>query len=299
VPQLIVTLRAPNEEPSVTLQSPASGTAVTFGESIAFFASASDPQDGDLGAQIEWTSSIDGAIGSGASVTRVLTPGTHTITALVADRDGNRASAGVQVTVRVSETGVQDFVYGSGVETDTNRATAEKPESKLWYHDGSWWATLFNPIAGAHRIHRLDAATRAWIDTGVVVDARPRSRQDVLWDGTKLYMASRFGGSPAQNRLLRYTYLPATRTGRSTRGSPSRSPGGGAETITLAKDSLGTLWIAYTWGSASSSPTRSAATRNGARPPCCPSRRGRRSASTTSRPWSPCRARSASSGTAT
>lgn len=247
-PQLIVTLRAPGEEPTIAFQSPADGTVVTFGQPLAFVASASDPQDGNLGSAIEWRSNIDGDIGSGPAFSRVLTPGTHTITAMVSDRDGNSVLASVQVTIRISEAGIEDFAYGSGVENDSNRATAEKPESKLWYNDGRWWATLFSPAAGAQRIHRLDPVTRSWVDTGVEVDARPRSRQDVLVDGSKLYIASRFGGTPAQNRLLRYSYNSFGRTYALDAGFPVSIPGGGAETITIAKDSRGTLWIAYTLG---------------------------------------------------
>jgi hypothetical protein len=247
-PQLIVSLRAPGEEPTVAFQSPAAGTVVTFGQPLAFIASALDPQDGDLSSAIEWRSNIDGEIGNGPAFSRVLTPGTHTITATVTDSDGNGAVAAVQVVIRVSEAGIEDFAYGSGVDSDTNRATAEKPESKLWYHDGRWWATLYNPAAAAHRIHYLDPPTRSWIDIGVEVDSRPRSRQDALWDGTKLYIASRFGGSPAQNRLLRYSYTSLTRTWVLDPGFPVAIAGGGAETITIAKDSRGTLWIAYTLG---------------------------------------------------
>ncbi|KPV48726.1 hypothetical protein SE17_36530, partial [Kouleothrix aurantiaca] len=30
--------------------------------------------------------------------------------------------------------------------------TGEKPQSKLWYNDGRWWADMFSPAARAHRI---------------------------------------------------------------------------------------------------------------------------------------------------
>ena len=45
----------------------------------------------------------------------------------------------------------------------------------------------------------------------MTVDTRPQSRQDVLSLATHLYMVSRFAGTPAQNRLLRYTYTTARR----------------------------------------------------------------------------------------
>src|SRR3989454_5568955 len=108
--------------------------------------------------------------------------------------------------------GVEDLGFGPAVETAVSKATGEKPESKLWYDDGTWWATLFSLDAGTYRIHRLDPATDTWIDTGTFVDERPMSRQDVLSDGGRLYMVSRFDGAPPESRLLRYTYSPASRS---------------------------------------------------------------------------------------
>ncbi|TMA99974.1 MAG: DNRLRE domain-containing protein [Deltaproteobacteria bacterium] len=142
--------------------------------------------------------------------------------------------------------GVEDLGFGPAVETAVNKATAQKPESKLWFHDGTWWAALFAPGAGEYRIHRLDPATDTWIDTGTFVDERPMSRQDVLSDGAGLYMVSRFDGAPPESRLLRYTYSPASRSHVLDPGFPVRIPGGGTESMTLARDSGGTLWIAYT-----------------------------------------------------
>src|SRR5438552_2164140 len=98
----------------------------------------------------------------------------------------------------------------------------------------------------AYRSHRLDPATDAWIDTGTFVDERPMSRQDVLPDGGRLYMVSRFDGTPPVSRLLRFTYSPASRSHVLDPGFPVSIPGGGTESMTLARDSGGTLWIAYT-----------------------------------------------------
>jgi hypothetical protein len=71
--------------PSVTIVSPADDSSFADGESIAFVGTASDADDGDLTANLSWTSSIDGAIGSGGSFAAVLSPGTHTIAASVTD----------------------------------------------------------------------------------------------------------------------------------------------------------------------------------------------------------------------
>src|SRR5207245_6158674 len=64
-------------------------------------ASASDLEDGDLTAAIAWTSDRDGALGTGGSLTHMLTEGTHQITATVADRGGLTATATVTVQVVV------------------------------------------------------------------------------------------------------------------------------------------------------------------------------------------------------
>ena len=251
-PQLIVTLRENSQAlPQVTIASPASGTTVTYGDTVSFTGTASDPQDGDLSAFLQWTSSIDGALGTGASVGRPLSVGNHTISARVTDGTGNQGSATTTVQVVVVDAGFQDFDFGPSVDENANRATAHKPESKLWYNDGLWWATLFDPSgSGGHRIHRLDPSTQTWISTGVLVDERGHSRQDALWDGQKLYVASHFGytGDTPENRLLRYTYLPGAQTYLLDPGFPVAIPGGGTEALTLDKDSTGRLWIAYTLG---------------------------------------------------
>lgn len=142
--------------------------------------------------------------------------------------------------------GYEDFAFGPGVETVENKATAQKPESKLWYHDGIWWATLYGADIRAHHIHRLDMATQVWVDTGVAVDERARSRQDVLWTGETLYMVSRYDGAPAEARLLRYHYVAEAQAWTLDPGFPVPISGGGTESMTIAKDSSGALWIAYT-----------------------------------------------------
>jgi hypothetical protein len=66
---------------------------------ISFEGFASDDEDGDLSANISWTSSKDGTLGTGASVSAVLTVGTHTITASVTDNGNLTATDSISVTV--------------------------------------------------------------------------------------------------------------------------------------------------------------------------------------------------------
>ena len=78
-----------------------------------------------------------------------------------------------------------DFVAGV-----SGSPTGYKGESKLWFNDGFWWASMFAADTSAWHIFRLDKATQTWTDTGVETDNRDSSRQDTLWDGTHLWVSS-------------------------------------------------------------------------------------------------------------
>ena len=79
----------PNKAPVLTLQLPLDQAAYAINELVETMATALDPEDRDLSDQIEWSSSIDGALGVRASVaTWTLSAGNHQITASVTDSDG-------------------------------------------------------------------------------------------------------------------------------------------------------------------------------------------------------------------
>jgi len=96
-----VALARPNKAPKVRIQDPANGETFASGETISFAGTASDREDGDLAADLVWTSSIDGEIGRGARgiFEITLSDGTHTITASVEDSGGKTGSASVTITV--------------------------------------------------------------------------------------------------------------------------------------------------------------------------------------------------------
>jgi hypothetical protein len=84
----------------VDITAPAGAVSVVEGTSVSFAATASDDEDGNLGASVSWSSSRDGLIGQTASfTTAALSVGTHTITASVMDSDQASASDSVTVTV--------------------------------------------------------------------------------------------------------------------------------------------------------------------------------------------------------
>ncbi|TDK28161.1 hypothetical protein E2F48_03450 [Arthrobacter crusticola] len=176
-------------------------------------------------------------------------------------------TAALPITVQAADLGKPGQSYaGDGVTTPT----ADKAQSKLWVQDGSWWGLLWSASANATKIHRLDAATQVWQETGTVVDARPSARGDALWDAKagKLYVVSgttvrsewglppslsevSFAPSQAEvtsgsAELHRFSYNASTKTYSEDAGFPVTLHSGSSESITVAKDSVGKLWVTYT-----------------------------------------------------
>jgi hypothetical protein len=141
--------------------------------------------------------------------------------------------------------GYADYKYNDAAKTPTG----EKPQSKLWYHDGRWWADMVAPD-GLHYIYYLDIPTQTWMKTTTTLDTRTKTKSDCLWDGAHLYVASGGGsvstGSDLEGKLFRYSYNASTKTYALDAGFPVTIRNGGAETLVLDKDTTGKLWITYT-----------------------------------------------------
>ena len=128
--------------------------------------------------------------------------------------------------------------------------TTSSAQSKLWYAEGSWWGTLFNPATHRLGIYRLDDETQVWADTGALVDERSFVDADVLWTGTYLYIVS--GGSRESEshsiRLRRFSYDAGDAVFRLDPDFPvTIQPSGGSPAV-LAADSSGTIWVTYVAG---------------------------------------------------
>ena len=129
---------------------------------------------------------------------------------------------------------------------DVPYPTKDKPQSKLWFARGSWWAWL--PVRGGSSVWRrtdqgwqrqahLDEALRGlpgqadvWADedtaTAVLVEPDRLAVAGLRWDsGAQRYEADK---SPATFRT-----------------PPLKSKEGGIETATIARDGRGRWWIAY------------------------------------------------------
>ena len=132
--------------------------------------------------------------------------------------------------------------------------TGSKPESKLWWNDGFWWASMWHLASERFHIFRLDQGTQTWVDTGVPLDDRSGTRADTLWDAAakKLYVASHvFSESPASGspaRLYRYRYNAGTDTYTRDAGFPVTINNFRTETLVIDKDSSGQLWATWVQG---------------------------------------------------
>ncbi len=167
------------------------------------------------------------------------------------------AASGQTAVAATGDIGYADQTY-SGV---SNPPTADKPQSKLWFNDGLWWANMWT-TSGWH-IFQLNRSTNGWVDTGTAVDSRGTSSSDALWDGSKLYIGTHYVTAsddttirPSQSqpaRLYRYSYSSTTKKYTLDTGFPSAISNNSSESLTIDKDSTGRVWATWTKVSGSSS----------------------------------------------
>ncbi len=154
-----------------------------------------------------------------------------------------------------ADIGIPGPAYAAGT---SGPPTTSRPESKLWFNDGFWWAVMAKKITATnndYHIFRLRLRPQRWVDTGVVVDGRDSTRQDVLWTGSKLFIAahkyvdvSNFDSTPAladQMRLYRFGYNAGTNTYTLDSGFPTTINTQKSEALVIDRDSTGAIWA--TW----------------------------------------------------
>jgi hypothetical protein len=104
-----------NTAPSLSLSSPKQPLTVAYDAQLQLRAFASDAEDGDLSANVTWTSDIAGPVGQGGSLYVTLMPGAHRLTATVSDAQGLTAS---QVSALVTVTPAPDPCAGAAGDLD-------------------------------------------------------------------------------------------------------------------------------------------------------------------------------------
>jgi len=159
---------------------------------------------------------------------------------------------------KLTANGQRDFTYGSAVASAGGQGSHGKPESKLFYTgDGltqpiRWWAVLgtSGDAKTAAGVYLWQLVDHQWVKTLRFPGADPWAKADTLLAGLRLYVSLRDDkGStetnPRQSLLYTVPYLGGGAWG--TPSSPSVITTEGAGLLTIAKDTLGRLWTAYTY----------------------------------------------------
>ncbi len=121
--------------PAVRIVTPASGATFAAGSVVTLTGTAQDAEDGDLTRQIEWSSSVEGWLGNGGSVSASLSSGSHTLTARVLDSQGLPGTADVSIVIATpSPVPSSSIVTLSG----TGRRVKRQQKADLRWSGGSW-----------------------------------------------------------------------------------------------------------------------------------------------------------------
>ncbi|MEO8878793.1 MAG: PKD domain-containing protein [Gemmatimonadaceae bacterium] len=98
---VIITGVAVNQPPTATITLPTNGATFVQGASVSFSGSGHDPEDGNVtGTALRWSSSLDGALTTGATFSRTnLSVGTHVITLTAVDSKGLTGTATVTIHI--------------------------------------------------------------------------------------------------------------------------------------------------------------------------------------------------------
>jgi len=134
VPVTITPFVPGNQPPQVTISNPAPGSSVVQGAAVALTGSAIDPEDGALtDAALTWSSSLDGALGTGSPLTvTTLSVGQHTITLRATDNSGAHTDAIVTVTVTATAPTLGFDTIASGLSQPVFVTAAPGDNSRLF-----------------------------------------------------------------------------------------------------------------------------------------------------------------------
>ena len=148
---------------------------------------------------------------------------------------GSRAAhtAGLALALALSlGTAGPALAVGTAMFSTVAFSTGEKPQSKIWYHDGSYWAV----VDGPNGLAIYEKTGSSWAQRNVLASG---GQADVKWNGSQLFILN----YASTSQLFKYTYNSSQRSWVIASGFPVNLPSpGGSETMVLEQDSTGRLW---------------------------------------------------------
>ncbi len=240
-------------QPPVITQGDSISVVMSEDGSPTPFSLALSATDPDVGDTLTWSiaagasNGIATADGTGLSPTTLnYAPsenyfGSDSFVVQVSDGNGGVDTITVNVTIEP----VYDALGLSCVNLDPKPLTAstsDKPQSKIWLYDGSWYAVFPTSVSGAS-----SAGTWVWKLAGttwneaVKLSDRTDTHADVTVSGNLAHIIL-WAGSNTQ--LASIEYIGDTYQLWSTRPNLSAIPLDSSETATIALDSTARMWLA-------------------------------------------------------
>ncbi|MBK8784602.1 MAG: tandem-95 repeat protein [Anaerolineales bacterium] len=181
--------------------------------------------------------SINGAVDYTAAA---LSPFNVTVT--VSDGVGGVASVNFNWTITDAIPPASGLVCTDLASKPATASTGEKPQSKVWQHDGIWWAVFPTNASGASSagtwLWRLQGTT--WIEELKLSNAT-NTKADVKTSGDVAHILL-YAGTTTQ--LVSAEYNGASYVTWSGRAAPSNISLANSEIATIDIDSTGRMWLA-------------------------------------------------------
>ncbi len=198
--------------PEITITSPATGSVLEHGTTTTWVASVSDAEDTGPLLTVQWTSSVDGALGGGAadviglaSLDAALSLGPHEITATVTDTHGQTSSDTITVAI-------DDVPVVSDVQILPDPA---------WATDGLSCSWTFADATG------FDASLVSWTINGIAAGTGPTLSSGYFHSDTVTCTVTPsdgvLSGTPISESLIVSNSLPTITTVVISPASPTAS----------------------------------------------------------------------------
>ncbi|MEX2526166.1 MAG: hypothetical protein WEA09_00895 [Gemmatimonadota bacterium] len=193
-----------NQAPAVSITSHGASFTMEAGEPVEVEAEATDPEDGVLsGGSVVWTSSVDGELGTGVTVSLAgLSEGSHMVVVTATDAQGAVARVSVEVEVEPAGPGeLQWLALGADIYDQYRDGSYGSYDGVAWSGSTTFgtsvefWQRL---VFGAGRWVAVPSGTEVWVSedgfswTKVETGASGKLN-DVTWNGSYFVAVGRSG----------------------------------------------------------------------------------------------------------